>query len=192
RRPALAGRPASPAAELASLAAVGFTDSAYAQATTHALITAGAGPGARLAAATRTVRTTSDALERLITSIYGDDLGGRFGQAWASQSEAFADYARAKTEQNGLSTQQALNALERLSREIAVLVDEGDPGGSRRETVLALRAYQDATTAAIRAQATGSPRFAERILEAARRARGVGRALAVRVARQMPEKFPAA
>ncbi len=191
RRPALSGGPSSPAAELASLASVGFTDSAYAQATADALVTAGAQPGPRLGAATGAARSATDALERLVTSVYGDDLGGRFGKAWDQQAATFLEYARAKTEADTLLTQQTLSALERVRRDIAVLFDEADPDGSSDELRRALNAYTEATTAAIRAQATMSPRFAERLLEAAERGREIGQALATRIARQMPDKFPA-
>lgn len=190
RRPSLAGRPSSPAAELASLAAVGFTDSAYAQATVAALVTAGAKPGARLTSATQETSTATDALARLVTSVYGDDLGGRFGQAWDRQADAFLDYARAKTGGNTRLARQSLSSLDRVAREIAVLFDEADPDGSPKGLKRALGAYTKATTAAIRAQATTSPRFPDRLVEAADRARAVGGALATRIARQMPDKFP--
>ena len=191
RRPALAGRPSSPAAELASLAAVGFTDGAYAQATVAALVTAGAKPGGRLTSATQAMSAATDALARLVTSVYGDDLGGRFGQAWDRQADAFLDYARAKTDGNTQQARRSLSALDRVAREIEVLFDEADPDGAPKEFNRALGAYTEATTAAIRAQATASPRFPERLADAADRARAIGGALATRVARQMPDKFPA-
>lgn len=191
RRPSLAGRPFSPAAELASLSAVAFTDAAYAQASTDALITSGASPGARLRSATRTLRGTADTLARLITSIYGDDLGGRFGKTWNLQAGAFTDYARGKTEDDAVLTERSLRTLDRLGRQLAVLLDEGDPDGSGKALAGAFTDHTAATTAAIRAQATRSPLFAERIVATADSARALGRELAKRVARQQPGRFPA-
>jgi len=191
RRPELTGGPTSPAAELADLAASAFTDSAYAQAATDAVVVAGATRGVRLRAATRTLDATTDTLGQFVASVYGENAGGRFAALWSAHTVAFTDYARAKVNADAVVAQRALVALKRFHVDTLGLLDELDPGGPRRKLSTALTDHVDTTTAAIRAQATNSPKLGSRLLVAARASRAVGRALAARFARQFPEKLPA-
>lgn len=191
RRPQLAGDVASPAAELAAVAAVAFTDTAFAQAATGAVIVTGATPGPRLQAAKRTLLETTDALGQLIASVYGEDAGERFTVLWSAHASAFTDYARAKANADVIVAQRALAALERFRAQTTSLLEQLDPGGPRRGLAAALADHVDTTTAAIRAQATRSPKFGPRLLEAADATRAVGEALAARAARQFPETFTA-
>ncbi len=191
RRPELTGGPTSPAAELADLAASAFTDSAYAQAATDAVVVAGATRGVRLRAATRTLDATTDTLGQFVASVYGEDAGGRLAALWSAHTVAFTDYARAKVNADAVVAQRALVALKRFRVETLGLLDELDPGGPRRRLSTALTRHVDTATAAIRAQATNSPKLGSRLLVAAKASRAVGRALAARFARQFPEKLPA-
>lgn len=191
RRPELTGGPASPAAELADLAASAFTDSAYAQAATDAVVVAGATRGVRLRAATRTLDATTDTLSQFVASVYGENAGGRFAALWSAHTVAFTDYARAKVNADAVVAQRALVALKRFRVDTLGLLDELDPGGPRRRLASALTKHVDTATAAIRAQATNSPKLGPRLLVAAGATRAVGRVLAARFARQLPEKLPA-
>ncbi len=191
RRPALTGSPTSPAAELSALAAAAFTDHAYAQAATDAVVAAGATKGARLRAAVGTLDETTDALAQFVAAVHGEDAGERFALLWRAHTVAFADYTRAKVNGDPIVAQRALSELARFRRQTATLFDELDPEGSPRGLAAALTVHVDTTTAAIRAQVAKSPKLGPRLLLAADAARGVGRALAIRFARQFPEKLPA-
>jgi hypothetical protein len=191
RRPQLVGGAASPAAELAAVAAAAFTDSAFAQATTSAVVVAGAKRGPRLRAATRTLQETTDTLGQLVASVYGEDAGERFAALWSAHASAFTDYARAKANADVIVAQRALAALERFRAQTASLLAQLDADGPRSGLAKALTAHVDTTTAAIRAQATRSAKFGPRLLAAADATRAVGEALAARFARQFPETFTA-
>ena len=191
RRPQVTGGATSPAAELAALAATAFTDDAYAQAATDAVVVAGATRGLRLSAATATLEETTDTLGQVVASVYGEDAGGRFAELWSVHTVAFTDYARAKINADSGSAQRALLALRRFRAETLKLLDELDPAGPRRRLSKALSEHVDTATATIRAQATDSPKLGPRLLAAADASRAVGRALAARFARQFPEKLPA-
>jgi len=191
RRPQITGGATSPAAELAALAASAFTDDTYAQAATDAVVVAGARRGGRLRAATSTLDETTDALGQVVASVYGEDAGRRFAALWSAHTVAFSDYARAKANADAVVAQRALLALKRFRAGTLRLLDELDPEGPRRRLSAALTKHVDTATAAIRAQATDSPKLGPRLLVAARAARAVGRALAMRFARQFPEKLPA-
>lgn len=191
RRPGLAGDPGSPAAELAAVAAIAFTDATYAQAATGTVVAAGATSGTRLRAATRALDETTDALGQLVASVYGEDAGERFAALWGAHTVAFTDYTRAKVNADLIVAQRALTALDRFRTETARLLDELDPEGPRTKLVAVLDEHVATTTAVIRAQATKSPKVGPRLLEAAAASRAVGRTIAIRFARQFPEKFPA-
>ena len=191
RRPKITGGATSPAAELAALAATAFTDDAYAQAATDAVVVAGATRGPRLSAATATLEETTDTLGQVVASVYGEDAGERFAELWSAHTVAFTDYARAKVNADAVVAQRALVALRRFRAKTLRLLDELDPEGPRRRLSSALAKHVDTATAAIRAQATDSPKFGPRLLAAADAARAVGRALAVRFARQFPERLTA-
>lgn len=181
----------SPAAELAALSASAFTNDAYAQAATNALVVAGATRGDRLLAAVRTLDDTTSTLGQLVTSVYGEDAGGRFAALWSAHTATFTDYARAKVNADAIVAQRALVALKRFRAKTLRLLDELDPDGPRRGLAAALSKHVDTATAAIRAQATDSPKLGPRLLAAAAAARAVGRALGARFARQFPEKLSA-
>jgi hypothetical protein len=191
RGPPRPGRATSPAGELAASAAVAFTDLAYAQATASAAVATRTRDPERLRAAGQAVGATTDALGQLLASVYGEDAGERFAALWAARAGALTDYTRAKTGEDLGAAARALTRLQRLRTDTVTLLAEVDPDGSSRALADALRAHGDAATAAIRAQAAGSPKLGPRLLDAARTARAIGRALAVRAARQFPEKFPA-
>lgn len=191
RRPQISGGVTSPAAELAAVAAAAFTDAAYAQAATSALVVAGATRGTRLRAATDTQKQITDTLDQLVASVYGEDAGERFAALWRARAVALTDYARAKANADVIVAQRALVALAGFRAQAAGLLDELDPEGPRRRFARALAEHVDTTTATIRAQATDSPKVGARLLAAAAAARAVGQALTVRVARQFPETFSA-
>ncbi len=190
-RPRLVGGAASPAAELAAVAATAFTDAAFAQAATSAVVVAGARRGPRLQAATRTLQETTATLGQLVASVYGEDAGERFTVLWSAHAGALTDYARAKANADVIVAQRALAALERFRTQAAGLLNQLDPEGPRRGLAAALADHVDTLTAAIRAQATSSPRLGPRLLAAADAARALGQALAARFARQFPETFTA-
>ncbi|MDQ3630355.1 MAG: hypothetical protein M3417_03575, partial [Actinomycetota bacterium] len=174
-----------------AVVAAAFTDAAYAQAATGAVVVAGATRGLRLQAATRTLQETTDTLGQLVASVYGEDAGERFTVIWGAQAGALTDYARAKANADVIVAQRALAALERFRAQAAGLLKELDPEGPRRGLAAALADHVDAMTAAIRAQATGSPKLGPRLLAAADAARAVGQELAERFARQFPDTFTA-
>lgn len=185
------GRAGSPAAELASLAAVTFSDSAYAQTTVSGVVAAGIMSGPRLSAASSTLQATTETLGQLVASVRGEDAGQRFGASWSAQATALAAYTRAKVADDAPAARAAIAELERVRREIAALLEELDPEAPRSELRKALRKHADAATATIRAQATKSPKVGPRLLETAAAARKVGRVIAMRFADRFPEKFPA-
>ncbi len=191
RRPQITGGATSPAAELAALAATAFTDDAYAQAATDAVVVAGATRGVRLRTAARTLDEATDTLGQFVASVYGEDAGGRLAALWSAHTVAFTDYARAKVNADAVVAQRALLALKRFRAGTLKLLDELDPEGPRGKLSAALTKHVDTVTAAIRAQATDSPKVGPRLLAAAGAARAVGRALAVRFAGQFPERLPA-
>lgn len=191
RRPELEGSPRSPAADLAALAASAFTDHAYAQAATDAVVAAGARFGPRLDAARRALGASTDTLSQLVTAVHGENAGERFGKLWAAHTAAFVVYTRAKASGDVIGSTNALVALDKFRDGVQVLFAEVDPDAPKEPLARALEQHVDASTAAIRAEVVDSPQTAQRLLDSAAASQRLGRVLAARFATAFPERFPA-
>ncbi len=167
-----------------------FTDAAFAQAAATTLVATGAADGPRAAVARAEVADAGSALGQVVTSVYGEDAGGRFAGAWGAQAAAFDAYARAEQLGDAAAVRGALVRLGQARSALTTLLADVDPEAPRNALDRVVARHAEATTASIRAAAVDSPKLGARLRDAATAARALGRALVLRAAEQFPAQVP--
>jgi hypothetical protein len=181
----------APATLRASLTAL-LTDHVYLAGIT---IATGVGSGLTspaVKAAAAALDANSVALSKMIGSVYGAGAATRFLALWRAHIGYFIDYTKAQLAHDAAAAQQALAHLDGYRRAFGTLMASANPNLTAPAVAGALKAHVASMTAVIRAAVKRSPKAFDRLREAAGHMPATADVLATAIAKQFPDRFPAA
>jgi len=143
-------------------------------------------------AATATLDGNSVALSKTFGSVYGPSAARRFLALWRSHIGFFADYAKAQLGHDRGAAQQALAELDGSRRAFGELISAVNPNLSAGMLAAALEPHIATLAGAIRAAVKKSPQAFARLRQAALPVPAIADLLAAGIAKQFPDRFPAA
>lgn len=134
----------------------------------------------------------SVALSKTFGSAYGGAAAKRFLELWRAHIALFVDYAKAQKSRDRAGAQEALAKLDAYRQTFGEFISAANPNLTATAVARALEPHIATVTAAIRAAVKQSPKTFDRLREAAMHMPATADVLAAGIAKQFPDRFPAA
>jgi hypothetical protein len=149
------------------------------------------GPDSKaFAAAADTLDANTQALADAVGSVYGPDAGAAFLGLWRAHIGMFVDYTVGAATGDDQMKEQARRELDGYRQDFGAFIESATNGGLSKEAVAEeLAPHVQTLTAAIDAQAAGSPHAFALLREAASHMPMTADVLAGAIVQQFPEKF---
>ena len=152
----------------------------------------GVGGGADFAAAAEALEANTVDLEELISSLYGEDGGARFGELWRSHLGYVVDYAVGVANDDGAATETALAGLAEYEADLVTFLTAANPflvedqiASMLAEHVSLLTRLADVADVDYEAAYTAARETYGHMFH-------LGEVLAAAIARQFPDQIPGA